>query len=359
MATNKIELFQSELRRLGIGAYLVTDSLNQFYLTGFRGSSGYLLVTQSGSWLITDFRYRDYVTKELPDISLILSEAPRKLEETLARKIHSLGLSLLFCEGHILTYDSFNKLRQTLVPLELVSGQSVVEKMRLIKGADELDIMRDAAQIADKTFTAILSELAPGVSEVWVANRIETLLRDFGAESSSFTTIVASGKNSALPHAKPSDKKLASGEFVTLDFGALYKGYCSDMTRTVVLGAATPKHQKIYNLVREAQTRVIDNIKAGLTTKEADSLARDYLSQSGYNDEFGHGTGHGLGLAVHEAPYLSVVDNKTKLEAGMVVTVEPGLYLTDWGGVRIEDDILITADGCKVLTQSTKELLVL
>ena len=236
-----------------------------------------------------------------------------------------------------------------------VPTSRVVESLRAVKDEGERDAIRKAAAIADRAFERILEELRPGRTEREIALRLEFMMREMGADGASFDIIVASGPRSALPHGVASDRVLEKGDLVTLDFGASYRGYCSDITRTVVLGEPNDAQRRIYETVREAQQAAVDAIRPGMTGKEADRVARDRIKASGYEKYFGHGTGHGLGMEVHEAPRLSPRGEEI-LEPGMVVTVEPGIYLPEFGGVRIEDDVIVTEDGREVLTQSPKHL---
>lgn len=231
-----------------------------------------------------------------------------------------------------------------------------MENLRLIKTEEERSILKQAAQIADDAFTHIQNYIRPGVKEIDISNELEFFMRKQGAASSSFDIIVASGYRAALPHGVASDKEIQSDELVTMDYGALFNGYCSDITRTVAVGDISSELQAIYNTVLEAQLRGVDGIKPGLTGKEADALTRDYIKEQGYGDYFGHSTGHGLGMEVHEAPSLSFRSDK-KLEEGMVVTVEPGIYIPNVGGCRIEDDIIMTSSGNERLTKAPKELI--
>ena len=223
---------------------------------------------------------------------------------------------------------------------------------------EEIKILKEAAEIADKAYEHIQKYIKPGVKEIDIANELEFYMRRLGATSSSFDTIVASGERSALPHGVASEKEIQSGELVTLDYGAIYKGYCSDITRTVAIGEISPQLQTIYETVQAAQELAVQKIGPHMTGKEADAIARDYIDHKGYGAYFGHSTGHGLGLEVHEEPRLSVL-SETVLKPGMVVTVEPGIYLPNIGGCRIEDDIVITEKGNERLTHSTKELIYL
>src|SRR5699024_2374439 len=240
--------------------------------------------------------------------------------------------------------------------VELIPTSDIIESLRMIKSSEELEIMKKAAEVADAAYKHIRSYIKPGVKEIDVSNELEFFMRRQGATSSSFDTIVASGYRSALPHGVASTKEIQDGELVTLDYGALYEGYCSDITRTLAVGDISNELKTIYDTVLQAQLIGIEEIKQGLTGKEADALTRDYITEKGYGKYFGHSTGHGLGMEVHEGPGLSYRSD-VKLKPNMVVTVEPGIYVPDNGGCRIEDDIVITETGNERLTHSTKELI--
>ena len=244
------------------------------------------------------------------------------------------------------------------IAARLIPTAQIVEKIRMIKTEDELQIMYKAAEIADLAYDYVLKTVEPGMTEIEVSNMLEFEMRKHGATESSFDTIVASGYRSALPHGVASNKKIQTGELVTLDFGALYNGYCSDITRTFAVGEISDQLQEIYETVLQAHLNGLAGIKAGMTGKEADALARDHIKAKGYGEYFGHGTGHGLGLEVHEEPRLSPTGHIV-LQENMVVTVEPGIYLPNVGGCRIEDDIVITTDSNKSLNKAPKELIIL
>jgi len=231
-----------------------------------------------------------------------------------------------------------------------------VDALRQIKSEEELEYLEKAEAIGDLAFEKILTILKPGMTELEVAAELEYQMKKAGAENFSFSTIVASGLNSSMPHAIPGEKKLEEGDFVTMDFGCTYKGYCSDMTRTVVLGKASEKQKEIYNTVLKAQLAALDAIKAGVTGKSVDKVARDIITEAGYGECFGHGLGHSVGLFIHEEPRLSPA-GETVLEENMIETVEPGIYVPGFGGVRIEDMVAVTKDGCKNFTHSPKELI--
>jgi len=257
-----------------------------------------------------------------------------------------------------MTFATYQQYSGKASGIELVPVSESVEKLRLIKSNEEIKILEEAAKIADHAFDHILTYIKPGLTEIAVMNELEFFMRKQGATSSSFDIIVASGLRSALPHGVASEKVIETGDFVTLDFGAYYKGYCSDITRTIAVGEPSDKLKEIYNIVLEAQLRGVNGIKAGLTGREADALTRDYITEKGYGEYFGHSTGHGIGLEIHEAPGLAFRSD-TVLEPGMAVTVEPGIYIPGIGGVRIEDDIIVTSEGNEVITKSPKELIIL
>lgn len=338
----------------GLEALLVMRPENRYYLSGFTGSNGYLLVKRDETVLLTDGRYTTQAQEQAPHCRVVTAQG---LAPGLRELLEQTGVKQLGFEKDFVTYEQFTIFSELLSGVELVPTSGLVEGLRIVKDEGELAILRKAANIADAAFAHILGFMKPGMSELEVSLELETFMRKQGAKSSSFEIIVASGHRSALPHGKASEKVLEHGDFVTLDFGAYYQGYCSDLTRTVVLGEVSEKQREIYEIVREAQEHAVAMIKAGLTGIQADKLARDIIAAKGYGEQFSHTLGHGLGLAVHEAPSLSIRGDHV-LQPGMVVTVEPGIYLPNFGGVRIEDDIVITEHGNEVLTQSPKELII-
>ncbi|MGP3559844.1 M24 family metallopeptidase [Geobacillus sp. BK01] len=351
----KLEKLRTLLEERHIDGLLVTNGYNRRYITGFTGTAGVALVSRQGAVFITDFRYVEQASKQVEGFEIVQHSG--LIVEEIARQVKRLGVAKLGFEQEHVTYAAY-KAYEEAIGAELVPTSSMVEKLRLIKSEAEIKILKEAAEIADAAFAHILSFIRPGVKEMEVANELEFFMRKQGASSSSFDTIVASGYRSALPHGVASDKTIERGEFVTLDFGAYYKGYCSDLTRTVAVGGISAELKTIYEIVLEAQRRGLSGLKAGMTGKEADALTRDYIREQGYGDYFGHSTGHGIGLEIHEGPTLSFRSDAV-LEPGMVVTVEPGIYIPGLGGVRIEDDAVITADGNEALTHSPKELIIL
>ncbi|MCZ8516746.1 Xaa-Pro peptidase family protein [Paenibacillus filicis] len=356
MQQERINRLRGLLQEKGLPALLVTNATNRLYMTGFTGSSGYVLITETRAILLTDFRYATQAPQQAKGYEVI-EHAPKPME-TVRELLGTMGIKKVGFEQNDLTYGAYRATSQTLSGIELVPTEDLVETLRMVKDEGELAVMQEAADLADRTFEHILTFLKPGITENEVSLEIEMFVRRNGGAGSSFETIVASGERSALPHGKASSRVLGTNEFVKLDFGALFKHYCSDITRTVVLGKPSDKHREIYNIVLESQLKALEMIKPGMTGREADAVARDVIKSYGYGDNFGHGLGHGLGMEVHEAPRLSM-QGDIVLKPGMVVTVEPGIYLPGFGGVRIEDDIVITETGNRRLTQSGKDLIVL
>ncbi|MGZ9586140.1 M24 family metallopeptidase [Paenibacillus marinisediminis] len=355
MSNSRVQRLRAAMANNGLEAMWIASGINRRYMTGFTGSAGFVLITKDRAVLLTDFRYMTQAPQQAKDFEVV---EHAKVSDTLKGLLSDMGIQKMGIEQEHMSYATFKELQQDLNPIELVGTSGLVEDIRMIKDEDELRIMREAADLADRTFSHILGYLKPGVSELDIALEMEFFMRKNGATSSSFDTIVASGERSALPHGVASDRIIQGNEFIKLDFGALYKGYCSDITRTVVLGKPSDKHKEIYNIVLESQLYALEHIRPEMTGREADALARDIITKHGYGPNFGHSLGHGLGMEVHESPRLSKAGD-TVLTPGMTVTVEPGIYVPGFGGVRIEDDIVITENGIEIITHSTKDLLVL
>ncbi|MFC4022818.1 M24 family metallopeptidase [Oceanobacillus longus] len=350
---DKLKKLRNTLETNEMDAILITSPINRRYITGFTGTAGVALISEKEAIFITDFRYTEQATEQTKNFDII--EHTNLIESEIANQLKLLGIQRLGFEKDYVTYAQFENYNKNFnVSLVPISG--LIEEIRLIKTSEELDIMKKAAKIADDAFEHIQSFIKPGVKEIDVSNELEFFMRRQGATASSFDTIVASGLRSAFPHGVASEKEIQSGELVTLDFGALYQGYCSDITRTIAVGEISSELREIYDIVLEANLRGVNGTKPGLTGKEADALTRDYIKEKGYGEYFGHSTGHGLGLEVHEGPGLSYRSEKI-LEKGMVVTVEPGIYINGLGGCRIEDDIVITETGNERLTFAPKELI--
>jgi Xaa-Pro aminopeptidase len=356
MTINRVQRLRDLLEEHHLPAMLVTNPYNRRYLTGFTGTSGYVLVTDADAILFTDFRYMEQAGQQAVHFQVIEHQSDPML--TIRDTLTKLNIKQIGFEQRHVTYGDYLSWARKLGDITLTPTDGLVEQLRMIKDEQELEVMRAAARIADQAFAEVLPQIRPGITEREIALQLEMIMRQSGASSSSFDTIVASGERSAMPHGVASGRKLQANEFVTLDFGAYFQGYCSDLTRTVILGQPTPKHREIYNIVLEAQMHALEHIKPGMTGKEADALTREVIKRYGYSDYFGHGTGHGIGLEIHEAPRLSVTGD-TVLQPGMTVTVEPGIYLPGFGGVRIEDDVVVTATGVERLTQADKNMMIL
>ncbi|WP_088035723.1 M24 family metallopeptidase [Evansella clarkii] len=352
---SRVEKIRQSFSDYEIDGILLTSGYNRRYMTGFTGTAGVALISGGEAKFITDFRYTEQAENQAEGYEIVQHKGP--IYEEIAAQISEMGIKNLGFEKDHVTYSTYEVYREKL-GANLVPVSGLIEKMRLIKDEQELNTIREAVAIADSAFDHILGFIKPGVKEIDVSNELEFFMRKQGAVSSAFDIIVASGSRSALPHGVASDKTIETGELVTLDFGAYYKGYCSDITRTLAVGNPSDELKKIYNTVLEAQIKGVEGIKPGMTGKEADALTRDHITDKGYGQYFGHSTGHGLGMEVHEGPGLSYKSD-TVLEPGMVVTVEPGIYIAGLGGTRIEDDIVITENGNEILSKSSKELIIL
>lgn len=348
---------QAALRALlaaeGVDALLVTHLPNIRYLTGFTGSAALLLLRHDGAVLFTDFRYATQAPAEVGDAAAVEIDAASvwdRLREACAdRPEETVGF-----EAHTLTVRDAGRLKKCASRTAPVG--ELVEGLRTVKAPEEVAAIEAAASLASAALAEILPTIGPGQSELLVASRLEAALRRRGSEWHPFQTIVASGPRSALPHAHTTERVIEPGEFLLIDFGAQVDGYCADLSRTVVVGGRADDRQRtVYEAVRAAQQRAREEIRAGMTGREADALARDLLAARGLAEAFGHSLGHGLGLEVHEAPRLSTT-SASVLPVGAVVTIEPGLYLPGWGGVRLEDDIVLTAAGPRLLSDGLTDL---
>lgn len=351
----KLENLRKQLAAEQIDALLITNPFNRRYMTSFTGTAGVAIISAEDAVFITDFRYTAQAEAEINGFRIV--QHTKTIIEEVAKQAKEMNVKTLGFEKDDLSF-AFYELYKKEVQADLKPVSGLVEKLRMVKTADEIETLKQAAKIADDAFKHIFTFIRPGITELDVSNELEFFMRKQGATSSSFSIIVASGLRSALPHGVATDKVIESGDFVTLDFGALYKGYISDITRTVAVGEPSEKLKEIYEVVLASQELALKEIKPGMTGIEADKIARDYIASKGYGEAFGHSTGHGIGLEVHEGPSLSS-KSSVVLEPNMTVTVEPGIYLPEIGGVRIEDDIIITEEGNERLTFSTKELLIL
>lgn len=347
---------RKQLTENQVDAVLITSPSNRRYITGFTGSAGYALITKNEAVFITDFRYITQAGKQAQLFEIIQHDGI--IVDAVKDQLERFNVKTLGFEQDFVTYSLFKQFTDKFDGVDILPLSQVVEKLRLVKDEEELMLVKKAAEIADKAFAYLLTTIKPGMKEIDVAIALEYKMRELGADGVSFSTIVASGYRSALPHGIACEKVIETGDFVTIDFGAIYKGYVSDITRTIVMDEPSDKQKEIYNIVLEAQLHGVNNIKPGMNGIEADALTRDIINNYGYGEYFGHGTGHGIGIDVHEGPTLSP-RGEIVLTPGMIVTVEPGIYIPDFGGVRIEDDVVITQDGGEILTKTTKELIII
>jgi len=336
-----------------VDAVLVSKTANLFYFSGFRGDSSVLLVGKNFCKLITDARYTEQAARQTKNFEIVKQTEGlfKKIEE----EIKNCGIKKLGFEGKILTFAEYSHLKENLPEVELKSVE--LDELRQVKDAKEISLIRKACEIGDRAFAEILNFITAGVLENEVAAELEYLMKKFGAEKNSFDTIVASGVRGSLPHGVASDKKISAGEFVTLDFGAIYQGYCSDMTRTIFVGKVSENQQKLYSAVLDAQLYGLEVIKVGKGGKEIDAAVRTKLEQANLGEYFVHSLGHSLGIEIHEEPRLSKLSKCESLLENMIVTDEPGVYLPNVGGIRIEDTVLVTAGGAEPLTRSPKNLI--
>jgi len=338
---------------------LITSTVNRHYFTGLRSSAGVLLVTRKGCSALLDFRYIEVARRTIQSCEVILQE---KLEEQLPQLVKKYGVRRLALETTYQTIGEMNRFQKLLPEVELLTGEEVdktILQLRRVKDEEEIGHIRDAQAITDKSFSEMLNVIKAGMTERQVAAELEYRLKKNGADGLAFATIAVAGPNSSMPHGVPGDRPLQAGDFLTLDFGAASAGYCSDMTRTVAIGHVTEEMEKVYNLVLEAQLASIAKIAPGVPCVEVDAAARDLIYGAGYEGCFGHGTGHSLGLEIHEDPRFSTTAGEAVCQPGIVMSVEPGVYLSGRFGCRIEDIVLITPEGCQDLTHSPKELIIL
>jgi Xaa-Pro aminopeptidase len=351
----RIDALRGSLRAGQLDGLLLTSLPNIRYLTGFTGSSALVLVTERDLLFITDFRYATQVQDEVGDLARVAIEGQslwaglwRLLPE--CRGVETVG----FESAHLL-YRDYERLQNAGDQWEWQPTSELVESLRERKDPDEVARIAEAARVATRALERILSQVRVGMTELEVAGVLERALRDEGSTGFPFETIVASGPRAALPHARAASRAVEPGDFLLLDFGAIVDGYCSDITRTFVVGRATEEQRAVYDVVRGANARAASAVRAGMLGRDADALARRYIEEHGFGEEFGHSLGHGIGLEVHEAPRLARTA-EAPLPEGAVVTIEPGIYRAGWGGVRIEDDVVLGPDGAEILTAFPREL---
>jgi Xaa-Pro aminopeptidase len=338
------------------GAVLLTSATNVRYLTGFTGEDAALLVGRERTLLLSDGRFTTQIAQECPGLEAHIRKPGDTQTQVIAEVVGKLGLGWLGFEPLSVTVAQHEALREKLPSVALAGVGDAVERLRTVKDREEVAAIREAIDMAERAFAMLRNGLRQGDSEKEVADELEGYLRRCGATAASFPPIVAVGARSALPHARPTESaRIGDADFVLIDWGATARPYKSDLTRVLVTGKVTPKFEKVYRTVLEAQERGIAAIRPGALARDVDAEARSVIEEAGFGRFFDHGLGHGLGMDIHEDPRLRR-GSDVALRPGMVVTVEPGVYLPDWGGIRIEDDVLVTADGCEVLTRVPKSL---
>jgi Xaa-Pro aminopeptidase len=352
---NKISLLQGDLQDMKTEAFLLTDMKNIRYFTGFKGSDGVLLIGADFAVLMVDGRYVTQAKRETQGLAIY--EYRDKMTGITA-VLKDKNITAVGFEPQAMTVDGYLKILDQMKDVVFKPVTDHINSLRAIKSDDEIRCIRKAIDISSDALKEMEALLKPGISERDIALELEYKMRMGGAEQVSFPTIAASGPNSALPHASPGSRRLEAGDVLVIDYGATYEGYHSDETWTCIIGHADKKQQEVYALVKDAHDRALGELRSGVSTKTIDVMARSCIEQGGFGDFFPHGTGHGVGLDVHESPRIAVTSDAI-LEAGMVVTIEPGVYIPDLWGMRIEDMALIRKDGCEILTKTSKELRVL
>lgn len=352
----RLDNLRNVLKERELDALLISTAENRRYLSGFHGSAGHLLVSAEGAFLATDFRYVEQAAHQAPDFQVLKVGAGWSWLMDLLRDA---GLKKVGFESHQVTVSTYQQMIEAARELSaaeqpsLVATASIVEELRTVKDGGELELIQRAVDVADAAMDSVTPTVRAGETEQEVAWRLELAMREMGAESVSFETIVAAGPNGAMPHHRPSERVIQEGEPVVIDMGAKVDGYCSDITRTICVGEEDETFRRIYDIVLGSQLTAIATVTPGHTGGDADDLSRVVISEAGYGDNFGHSLGHGIGMAVHEFPRVGPKSDHP-LSEGMVFTVEPGIYLSGWGGVRIEDMVILEGTGARVLSKARK-----
>jgi Xaa-Pro aminopeptidase len=356
MQQKRLEKLRKKMQETNVDAVFVTSPENRYYFSNFRGSAGALFITLNEAILLTDFRYADQAKQDARIFEVI--DHNRELFSYVKKLVENSGVQSLGIEYETLPIEEFMGIKETIPSINLEKVDSLFYDIRMIKDEQEIDYLQEAVSYCDQAFEHILTFIRPGMTEKEVGLELEFFMRKAGAEGIKANHVIASGERSSLPHGQATDRVIRVGDFVKMDIGARVKGYYSDFTRTVVVGEPTQKQVEIYEIVKKAQLAALKEIGPGKVCGELDEVGRSIIREAGYGDNFGHSLGHSIGLAVHEKPAMRKGD-QTVLQPGMVITVEPGIYIPGFGGVRIEDFVVITEDGYRNLTKATKELQVL
>ena len=351
----RCEKLMKVLNEKGVDGAMITSRTNIRYFSGFTSDEAVVLINKDRRVLLTDFRYTIQAKEQSPDFEIVETSRAIATDE-ISAVLREMGVEKCAFEDGYLTVRAFNSYKD--LPVELMPMTPDIDRIRLVKDAQEVEYLKKAQSIADEAFAELITVIHAGMTEKEVANELDHLLRKHGADENSFDTIVGSGPNGALCHATPGPRKLREGDLVVIDFGCKYMGYCSDMTRTVAVGEPCDELKKIYNIVRRAQKAALDALTPNMNAKELDKIARDVITEEGYGPTFGHSLGHGFGLDIHESPYASTRSNDILLP-GSTITVEPGIYVEGLGGVRIEDDCVLTEDGYIDLAHTGKDLIII
>jgi len=354
---NRLNKLYTIISDCGYDGLYITNLTNIRYLTGFTGSAGLLIIYNNSSFFLTDGRYIQQSKEQVQDskIIIITSDYFQAIKEQ--KIFNGNNLNIAFESNHM-SFSYYTELSKIFSKINWIATDSIVENVAEVKDPTEIESLKTAIEITDDVFTKIIPEIKLGITEKYISARISYLFKTNGAEGDSYESIIASGPRSALPHARPTDREFKKGDFIVMDFGALYNGYHADMTRTLIVGKPTSKHRAIYDIVLESQLNGIKKAKAGIACADIDFACRSIIENKGYGDFFTHSTGHGIGLEVHTLPRIHK-NNKSLLKTNHIITIEPGIYIPDFGGVRIEDDCLIEETRCIPLNQSTKELIVI
>lgn len=355
---NRIDRLLKQMEEKGLESLFLNNVQNIRYISGYTGEDSYILISPKGKWFITDYRYKEQAEEECKDFEVICRERQKvSLGQCLNTLLNDHGIKQMGFERNHITYGMIEDIKNDLKAIDALPTTGIVEKMRYIKDKEEIALTKKAAKIADKAFSQLMTTIKVGMTEAEAALELEYYMRQLGAEGVAFETILLAGARTSMPHGIPSEKVIEHGDFVTIDFGALYKGYRSDMTRTFIMGEASEEQIRLYNSVLTSQKIGVETVKAGITGKEPDDRVKEILVRDNYYEHAGKGLGHGIGLDLHEPPFLSQICQDT-LEENCVITIEPGVYIPGFGGVRVEDTVIVTKDGCEIITHTPKELLI-